>query len=93
MRKLRQANPDYYLTTSDSGTTLADLRRDPRIRRLKAIRQGHFAVLADRSCSPEARPATSCSRSRVTSTRMRFAELDAVTVAFGIPVELIDPLR
>ena len=29
---LRKLNPDYYLATSDSGTTLADLRRDPRTR-------------------------------------------------------------
>jgi ABC-type Fe3+-hydroxamate transport system substrate-binding protein len=52
VRKLRRLNPDYYLTTSDSGTTFADLRRNPRTRRLKAIREGHFAVLADKVVQP-----------------------------------------
>jgi ABC-type Fe3+-hydroxamate transport system substrate-binding protein len=52
VHKLREANPDYYLTTSGSGTTLADLRRDPRMRRLKAVRGGHFAVLADKVVQP-----------------------------------------
>jgi ABC-type Fe3+-hydroxamate transport system substrate-binding protein len=52
VRELRQANPDYYLATSDSGTKLADLRRDPRTRRLKAIRAGHFAILGDKVTQP-----------------------------------------
>jgi ABC-type Fe3+-hydroxamate transport system substrate-binding protein len=52
VRRLRQANPDYYLATSDSGTTLADLRRDPRTRKLRAIREGRFAVLANKVTQP-----------------------------------------
>jgi ABC-type Fe3+-hydroxamate transport system substrate-binding protein len=51
--KLRKANPDYYLATSDSGTKLADLRRDPRTRRLKAVREnGHFAILGAKVAEP-----------------------------------------
>jgi len=38
VRRLVRANPDFYLATSDSGTTLADLLRDPRTRGLKAVR-------------------------------------------------------
>jgi ABC-type Fe3+-hydroxamate transport system substrate-binding protein len=52
VRRLVQLNPDVYLATSDSGTTLADLRRDPRTRRLKAIRTNHFAILASRVVQP-----------------------------------------
>ncbi len=52
VRKLLELNPDYYLASSDSGTTIADLRRDPRTRRLEAIRQGHFAVLAAKVVQP-----------------------------------------
>jgi ABC-type Fe3+-hydroxamate transport system substrate-binding protein len=49
---LVKLDPDYYLATSDSGTKLADLRRDPRTRRLKAVRQGHFAILAAKVLEP-----------------------------------------
>lgn len=53
VRKLRKANPDYYLATSDSGTTLADLRRDPRTRKLKAVRENnHFAILGAKVTEP-----------------------------------------
>ena len=51
--RLRKANPDYYLATSDSGTTLADLRRDPRTRKLKAVRaKNHFAILGAKVTEP-----------------------------------------
>lgn len=50
--RLVELDPDFYLTTSDSGTTLAELRRDPRTRRLRAIRDGHFAILASRVLQP-----------------------------------------
>jgi ABC-type Fe3+-hydroxamate transport system substrate-binding protein len=50
--KLRKLNPDYYLATSDSGTTLADLRRDPRTRGLKALEDGHFAILGSKVVQP-----------------------------------------
>jgi ABC-type Fe3+-hydroxamate transport system substrate-binding protein len=52
LNKLLQIDPDYYLATSDSGTKLADLRRDPRTRRLKAVRDGHFAVLGAKVTEP-----------------------------------------
>jgi ABC-type Fe3+-hydroxamate transport system substrate-binding protein len=52
VRKLRQLDPDYYLVTSDSGTKLSDLRRDPRTRRLKAVREGHFATLGEKVVQP-----------------------------------------
>jgi len=52
VRKLRERDPDYYLATSDSGTTLTFLRHDPRTRRLKAVREGHFAVLGAKVVQP-----------------------------------------
>lgn len=42
---LVKANPDVYLVSSDSGTTLADLRKDPQARRLDAVRQGRVEVV------------------------------------------------
>jgi iron complex transport system substrate-binding protein len=44
--RLRQLDPDVYLATSDSGTTLAQLRRDHRTRTLHAVRTGRFAIIA-----------------------------------------------
>jgi iron complex transport system substrate-binding protein len=41
---LLKLNPDVYLATSDTGTTLADLRRNPGTRKLRAIRTRRFAV-------------------------------------------------
>ena len=41
---LLQLDPDVYLAMSDTGLTLADLRRKPRTRKLRAIRNGRFAV-------------------------------------------------
>jgi ABC-type Fe3+-hydroxamate transport system substrate-binding protein len=52
VRELVRLNPDFYLATSDSGTSLADLRHDPRTRRLKAVRNNHFAILASRVVQP-----------------------------------------
>lgn len=62
LNKLVQLDPDYYLATADSGTRLADLRRDPRTRRLKAVRgcsgnraqpaSCHFAVLGAKVTDP-----------------------------------------
>jgi ABC-type Fe3+-hydroxamate transport system substrate-binding protein len=45
LRQLKQLDPDVYLATSDSGTTLAQLRKDPRIRTLQAVRKGRFAIV------------------------------------------------
>lgn len=50
--RLVRLNPDVYLATSDSQTTLADLERDPRTRRLKAVRDGRFAILASKVLEP-----------------------------------------
>jgi ABC-type Fe3+-hydroxamate transport system substrate-binding protein len=52
VRTLVKLDPDYYLATSDSGTKLDDLRRNPRTRRLKAVREGHFAILASKVVQP-----------------------------------------
>jgi iron complex transport system substrate-binding protein len=43
--RLRQLDPDVYIATSESRVTLAQLRGDPRTRRLAAVRQKRFAVL------------------------------------------------
>jgi iron complex transport system substrate-binding protein len=43
---LAQLDPDVYLATSDTGLTIVDLRKNPRTRRLRAIREGRF-TLAD----------------------------------------------
>jgi iron complex transport system substrate-binding protein len=50
--QLAQLDPDVYLATSDSGTTLRDLRRDPRTRKLNAVRKGHFATVDARLLEP-----------------------------------------
>jgi len=50
--RLQRQNPDYYLATSDSGTTLAHLRRDPRTRELEAVREGRFAILGAKVVEP-----------------------------------------
>jgi iron complex transport system substrate-binding protein len=43
--ELVQLDPDVYLAMSDTGLTLGDLRRNPRLRKLRAVRKGHFAVV------------------------------------------------
>jgi iron complex transport system substrate-binding protein len=45
LRDLVKADPDVYLATSDSGTTLASLRRNQRTKHLQAVRKGRFGVL------------------------------------------------
>jgi ABC-type Fe3+-hydroxamate transport system substrate-binding protein len=52
LRELVKANPDVYLTTSDSGTTLASLRRNRLTKRLDAVRKGRFGVLQSRLVVP-----------------------------------------
>ncbi|HST26409.1 MAG TPA: ABC transporter substrate-binding protein [Gaiellaceae bacterium] len=42
---LARIDPAWYIATSDSGTTLAKLRRDPKTRKLRAVRNGHFATV------------------------------------------------
>jgi iron complex transport system substrate-binding protein len=43
--ELARLDPDVYAVTSDTMTSLADLRKDPATRRLRAVREGHFVVL------------------------------------------------
>jgi iron complex transport system substrate-binding protein len=45
LKRLVQQNPDVYLATAASGTTLRQLRTDPEAKRLRAVKAGHFAVL------------------------------------------------
>jgi iron complex transport system substrate-binding protein len=43
--ELARLDPDWYVATSDSGTTLAKLRRNPKTKRLTAVRKGHFVIV------------------------------------------------
>jgi cobalamin transport system substrate-binding protein len=43
--RLAQLDPDVYAVTSDTKTTLADLRKSPQTRRLRAVRDGRFVEL------------------------------------------------
>ena len=43
--ELLRLDPDVYLATSDTEVTLMDLRKNPRTRKLRAVRLGHFAVV------------------------------------------------
>jgi ABC-type Fe3+-hydroxamate transport system substrate-binding protein len=45
LRQLARKNPDVYLATSDSGTTLAGLRADPKTKHLRAVRKNRFGIL------------------------------------------------
>ena len=45
LRQLVKRDPDVYLSTSDSGATLATLRANPRTKRLRAVRRKRFGVL------------------------------------------------
>ena len=52
LRQLLKADPDVYLTTSDSGTTLATLRHDHLTKRLQAVRKGRFGILQAKLAEP-----------------------------------------
>lgn len=43
--QLRKADPDVYLTTSDSDVTLASLEQDPQTRKLRAVADGRVEVV------------------------------------------------
>ena len=45
LRELRRLDPQVYLATSDSKTSLRSLRRNPRTRNLTAVREGRVIVL------------------------------------------------
>jgi ABC-type Fe3+-hydroxamate transport system substrate-binding protein len=46
LRRLLRLNPQTYLATSDSRTTLAELRHDQLARRLRAVRTGRFGTVS-----------------------------------------------
>jgi ABC-type Fe3+-hydroxamate transport system substrate-binding protein len=50
--QLAGLNPAWYLATSDSGTTLAKLRKNPVTRKLRAVRLGRFAVVDSALLAP-----------------------------------------
>lgn len=52
LKQLVKADPDVYLATSDSGTTLAALKRNRLTKRLQAVKNGRFAVLPARLVVP-----------------------------------------
>jgi iron complex transport system substrate-binding protein len=58
LRQLAKENPDVYLTTSDSGTTLDALRRNHLTKRLKAVRDGRFGIVPARLTQPGPEVAT-----------------------------------
>jgi iron complex transport system substrate-binding protein len=58
LRQLAKEDPDVYLTTSDSGTTLDALRRNHLTKRLKAVRDGRFGIVPARLTQPGPEVAT-----------------------------------
>lgn len=51
-KELARLDPRWFLATSTSGTTLAKLRRDPKTRRLRAVRTGRFEIVSAALLSP-----------------------------------------
>lgn len=45
LRQLLALDPEVYVTVSDSGTTLASLRRHRQVRRLRAVRSGRVVTI------------------------------------------------
>jgi iron complex transport system substrate-binding protein len=52
LNALVQANPDVYLVTASSSTTLADLRKDMRTRGLKAVQNNRVYLIPDTLFEP-----------------------------------------
>ena len=50
--QLTQLDPTWYVATSDSGTTLAALRRNPKTRKLRAVRAGRFGIVDESLLEP-----------------------------------------
>ena len=50
--ELLSLDPRFYLTTTDSGTTLRDLKRSAQTRKLRAVRMGGFGVIDARLLEP-----------------------------------------
>ena len=51
-RPARRLDPDVYVVTADTMTTLADLRKNPATRKLRAVREGRFVVLDENLLVP-----------------------------------------
>lgn len=49
---LRRADPEVYVTTTDSGTTLASLQKDRATRRLRAVRQKRVVLVTPEALAP-----------------------------------------
>lgn len=49
---LRRADPEVYVTTTDSGTTLASLQKDRATRRLRAVRQKRVILVRPEALDP-----------------------------------------
>jgi iron complex transport system substrate-binding protein len=52
LRQLVKANPNVYLATSNSGTTLESLRRNRLTKRLQAVRKRRFGIVQSRLIVP-----------------------------------------
>jgi iron complex transport system substrate-binding protein len=52
LRQLVKENPEVYLATSDSGTTLEALRRNRLAKRIQAVRKGRFGILEAKLARP-----------------------------------------
>jgi iron complex transport system substrate-binding protein len=52
LRRLLRLNPQAYVATSDSGTTLKALRHDALARRLRAVRTGRFGIVSASAAAP-----------------------------------------
>jgi ABC-type Fe3+-hydroxamate transport system substrate-binding protein len=50
--QLRAIDPDVYVATAASGTTLETLRKNPRTKRLRAVRNGRVVVIDEQLLSP-----------------------------------------
>lgn len=55
LKELRQLDPDVYVAAADGDITLARLRRNPRTRRLKAVREGRFELIDPSLLEPGSR--------------------------------------
>jgi ABC-type Fe3+-hydroxamate transport system substrate-binding protein len=52
VRQLVGLDPDVYIATTGSGTSLATLRKHPRARKLSAVRRGRVVIVAGRLLEP-----------------------------------------
>jgi cobalamin transport system substrate-binding protein len=50
--ELLRLDPRFYLTTTDSGTTLRDLTRNPQTRKLSAVRSSRIGIIDARLLEP-----------------------------------------